>query len=121
MAVLGEHFDRLVPLQGYGDVVWAGGLDATCAGDSPEFQGDASYNEVSIAPVGRVEAYPEGGEAFPFLLLWVPEVPNSGASDFAKPWPHAHPGVENALPQGSWRSFEFGGGKHPVDILCAGA
>jgi hypothetical protein len=39
MAVLGEHSDRLVPLQGYGDVVWAGGLDATRAGDSPEFQG----------------------------------------------------------------------------------
>ncbi len=37
MVVLGEYPDRFVPLQGDGDVVGAGGLDATRVGDFSEF------------------------------------------------------------------------------------
>ncbi len=37
MVVLSEYPDRFVPLQGDGDDVGAGGLDATRVGDSPEF------------------------------------------------------------------------------------
>jgi hypothetical protein len=29
--------------------------------------------------------------------------------------------MENALPQGGGKSFEFRGGKHPVDVLHGGA
>ncbi len=37
MVVLIEYLDRFVPLQGDGDGVGAGGLDATRVGDFPEF------------------------------------------------------------------------------------
>jgi hypothetical protein len=37
MVVLNEYLDRFVPLQGDGDGVGTGGLDATRVGDSPEF------------------------------------------------------------------------------------
>jgi hypothetical protein len=37
MVVLSEYPDRFVPLQGDGDDVGTGGLDATRVGDSPEF------------------------------------------------------------------------------------
>jgi hypothetical protein len=37
VVVLSEDPDRFVALQGYGDGVGAGGLDAACVGDSPEF------------------------------------------------------------------------------------
>ncbi len=37
VAVLSKHPDRFVSFQGYGDGVGAGGSDAACVGDSPEF------------------------------------------------------------------------------------
>jgi len=37
VVVLNEDPDRFVTLQGYGDGVGVGGLDATCVGNSPEF------------------------------------------------------------------------------------
>jgi hypothetical protein len=51
MVVLSEYPDKFVPLQGDGDDVGAGGLDATRVGDSPEFS-HIGYRNPNLAKCG---------------------------------------------------------------------
>ncbi len=58
---------------------------------------DAGDNEISVYCVDRVEVYPEGGEAFPVLHFWIPEVANSGAAGIREGVPFA-PTIESQRP-----------------------